>query len=272
VDVTLQLLKTLLPMLYLAAVAAYVTDFVKGDPAAIRAARRLMEVTLTCHLLYLGLRTVHEQHVPLTGAPELMSMVALSAAFVYVVVERFTGVERTGAFMVVFPFLLQTFASAFVVEHQPFPALLRSPLFALHTVAAVLGYVALGVSAVYGVMFLLLHRELKGGRFGTIFNRLPPLESLARMNRRAAAIGVVFLAVTIAGGTLWASREFPGFTSDPKFLITVSIWAIYLLALVLHAVARWNSRRTVGLSLAGFALLLVSMLATRLLPSFHAFR
>ncbi len=269
--VTLHLLNTLLPMLYLAAGAAYVTDFVRGEPAAVRAARRLMEVTLACHLAYLVMRTVHESHVPLASKAELMSVVAFGTAAVYVVVERFTGVERTGAFVVLFSFVLQTLSSALVEDHTPFPAVLRSPIFAVHTIAAVLGFVALGVSAIYGILFLLLHRELKGGRFGMIFNRLPPLETLARMNRRAATIGLGFLAVTILGGTFWAARTFPGFTGDPKFLITVSVWTVYLAALILHYVARWNSRRTIGVSLVGFVLLLLSMLVTRLLPSFHVF-
>ncbi len=270
-DSTLRLLNSILPMLYLAAVAAYVTDFVRGDPRAVRAARRLMEVTLLTHAAFLTLRPVHELHVPLASRADMMSAVAFATALVYVAVERFTGVERTGAFVVLFSFVFQTLSSAFVTYNAPFPEVLRSPLFAVHTLAAVTGYVALALSAIYSVLFLLLHRELKGGRFGMIFDRLPSLDTLARMSRRAAAIGVAMLAVTIVGGTLWASRTFPGFTRDPKFLLTVFVWVVYVAALVLHYVLRWGSRRTIGLSLVGFALFLISIVVSRLLPSFHVF-
>ncbi len=270
-DVSVRLLNTLLPMLYLATVTGYVVDFVRGVPEAVRAARRLLEVTLVCHVGYLVLRAVHEGHVPLSSAPELLSMVAFATSAVYIVVERFTGVERTGAFMVLIPLVLQTASSAFITDHYAFPAVLRSPLFAVHTLAAVIGYVALGVSAVYGVLFLMLHHELKSDRFGVFFDRLPPLETMARMNRRAAGIGVTFLAITIACGALWASREFPGFFRDPKFLITVVVWIVFLAAPVLQYARRWSSRRTVGISLVGFVLLLLSLLITQLIPTFHAF-
>jgi ABC-type uncharacterized transport system permease subunit len=271
-ETTIRLLNTLLPMLYALAVVAYALAFFRDDRLAGRVARPLTEVALVAHAAYLGLLTARYAHVPLASPAELMTMVAFAAAAAYVYVERRSGVASTGAFLLSFSFALQTLSSAFIEPMGSFPELLRSPLFALHTVAAVLGYTGFCVSAVYGGLYLLLYWELKRSRFGLVYDRLPPLETLARMSLRAVVFGVAFLTVTIACGSLWAATEFPGFVRDPKFALTVLVWLIYAGAVWLHYVRRWSGRRAIRISLLGFAVLVLAVLAARLVfDSFHVF-
>jgi ABC-type uncharacterized transport system permease subunit len=267
-----RLVNTLLPLTYILTLTAYAADFFREDPVARRAARRLMELTLVLHGVHLALRTGLYDHVPLATPAELATTVAFAVSLVYLVVERRTGTTRTGVFVVSIALAAQTLSSAFLEPAVRFPAVLRSPLFAFHTLAAVVGYAALTLSAVYGVLYLLLHHELKRSRFGLVYDRLPPLEVLARMSLGSVVVGLLALTATIACGSLWAASEFPGFTRDPKFLLTLSVWAVYGAALGLHWGRGWSGRRTIAMSLVAFTLLLVSMLASRLLfASFHAF-
>jgi ABC-type uncharacterized transport system permease subunit len=271
-EATSRLVNTLLPLMYALTVAAYAADFFREDSLARRAARRLMELTLLLHAAHLALRTGLYEHVPLASLPEMATTVAFAVALVYLVVERRTGTTRTGLFVVFFSLLAQTPSSAFLEPDVAFPAILRSPLFAFHTVAAVVGYAAFAVSAVYGVLYLLLHHDLKRSRFGLVYDRLPPLDVLANMSLRSVVVGLLALTVTIACGSLWASSEFPGFTRDPKFLLTLAVWAAYGATLALHWGRGWSGRRTITLSLVAFGLLLFSMVAGRVIfSSFHAF-
>lgn len=271
-DAGIRLLNTVLPILYGLAAVAYAADFFRGDALAGRVARRVLHVTLALHAAYLALRTAHYAHVPLSSPAEMLTTVALALALAYAFVERRSHVQKTGVFVVSLALLLQVVSSAFVGSVREFPPLLRSPLFALHTVAAVLGYAAFAVSAIYGLLFLVLYHDLRRSRFGIVYDRLPPLEVLAAMSLRAVHLGVVFLTLTIACGALWAAAEFPGFTRDPKFLLTLSVWVVYLAALALHRGLRWTGRRTIHVSLIGFALLVFSLIAARVLfDSFHVF-
>lgn len=271
-DTIVRLLTTVVPMAYLLAVVAYVFDFVGFHPAAARSARRLLNVALALHAAQLGLRGVLYVHVPLASGAEVMGTVAFAIAGVYLLVERRTGVERTGAFVIGAVWILQTLSTALLEPVTQFPALLRSPLFGLHTGSAVLGYAAFGLSAVYGVLSLQLHRALKRQRFGVIFNRLPSLDVLTRMSLSAAAVGVGFLGVAIVLGMIWASRTFPGFVFDPKVALTVAVWVAYLSVLVAYRWLKWSRRRAIGFLLAAFLLLVAAALATAFaLPSFHAF-
>src|SRR5437867_8923017 len=108
-----------------------------------------------------------------------MTTVAFAVALVYFYVEFRAKTHKTGMFLLSFSFVFQTISSAFISNTGDFPDILRSPLFGIHTGAAVLGYTAFAVSAIYGVLFLLLYHDLKASRFGLIYQRLPSLEILA---------------------------------------------------------------------------------------------
>lgn len=271
-ETLLRLITTVLPMIYLLAVVAYVADFVAFNPRAARAARHLLTAALGTHAVQIGLAASLYRHVPLASREEVMGTVAFAIAAVYLLVERRTKVGRTGAFVVGAALVLQTVSSAFVEPVTRFPDVLRSPLFAVHAGSAVAGYAAFGLSAVYGVLSLLLHRALKRRTFGIVFDRLPSLDVLTRMSLSAAAVGALFLGAAIALGMVWASWEFPGFLTDPKVVMTVIVWLAYVAVLFAHYRLHWSRRRSIGLSLVAFVLLIASALATVFgLPSFHTF-
>jgi ABC-type uncharacterized transport system permease subunit len=271
-NAAVQLLNTLLPMLYAVAVMVYALDFFREDPFAARAARPLLLTVVVLHGGYLALRTVAYRHPPLASLFEVMTFIALAVTVVYLYVEYRSRTHKTGMFLLTFSFVFQTVSSAFVPAGIDFPEILRSPLFGVHTGSAVLGYAAFAVSAIYGILFLALYHDLKASRFGIVYRRLPSLELLARMSVRAAVFGVVCLAFTIGFGIAWASREFPGFQRDPKFILSVIVWLVYAVAVVLHYASGWRPRRTIYAFLFGFSLMLLSSAAARFwLHSFHGF-
>lgn len=268
----INLLNTLLPMLYAVAALNYTIDFFREDPFANWVARPLLGTVVALHAVYIALRTGLYEHIPLASIFEVMTMVAFAVALVYFYVELRTRTHKTGMFLISFSFIFQTISSAFISNTGDFPDILRSPLFGVHTGSAVLGYTAFAVSAIYGVLFLLLYHDLKASRFGIVYQRLPSLEVLAKMSLRAAVFGAAFLTVTIGIGILWASQRFPGFYGDPKFILSVFVWLVYAVGIACHYGFHWSGRKTIYFSLVGFALIVFSVLAARLwLPSFHGF-
>lgn len=271
-NVVLQILNVVLPTLYAVTVLAYALDFFRADAFARRAERPLLVAAILLHVLHLLLRTAVFAHPPVASIFEVMSCVALAVALVYAYVEIRSRNHTTGMFLLTVSLLFQTASSAFIPATSDFPRILQSPLFGVHTGSAILGYAAFAVSAVYGVLYLCLYHELKSSRFSVIYRRLPSLEVLSRMSVRAAAFGLACLAFTIGFGMLWASREFPGFTRDPKFFLSIVCWGIYAMGVGLHYSRRWQPRRTIYVFLFGFSLMLLSAAAAKLwLHSFHGF-
>src|SRR6185369_16595988 len=148
-------------MLYAITALAYMVDFLRDDPLARGATRPLLFTVASLHAVYLCLRTVLYEHVPLASIFEVMTIVAFAVVIVYLYVELRSRTHKTGMFLISFSFVFQTISSAFISSTGDFPPILRSPLFAIHTGSAVLGYTAFAVSAIYGVLYLLLYHDLK---------------------------------------------------------------------------------------------------------------
>ncbi len=274
----LQLLNVLLPLGYLLAALAYLVVFLESPEWAKTWATRLTASVVGAHVLYLLLATVTFQHVPVANAWEGFTFIAFAMAVVYLALEWRWKDKATGVFLLVPVLFFQILSSAFVTHTREVDEILRSPLFAVHVTAALLGYVALSVAAVYGAMYALLYRELKKHRVGLIFRRLPNLETLSRLNLGAVLFGWVGLTLAILLGSFWAgeltSRGWleGSFYTDPKFLLTVVLWVLYGLTLGGRYLFRWPNRQLAYLSMVAFLLMVGSSLAVNLVfNSFHQF-
>jgi ABC-type transport system involved in cytochrome c biogenesis permease subunit len=274
----LQLLNILLPLGYLLAALGYLVVFLESPDWARKWSTTITAVVAGAHLVYLVLCTLVFQHVPVANAWEGFTFVAFAMVVVYLALERWWKDQATGVFLLVPVLFFQVLSSAFVTHTREVDEILRSPLFGVHVTTALLGYVALSVAAVYGAMYCLLYRELKKHRVGLLFRRLPNLETLSRLNMGAVLFGWAGLTVAIVLGTVWAEeltsagRLAGNFYTDPKFLLTLGLWALYGLTLGGRYVLRWPNRQLARLSVVAFVLMVGSSLAVNLiLPSFHQF-
>ena len=269
----IRLLATLLPIAYGLVSVAYFLVFFRNDPVARRLGPRALGVTALLHAAYIALLTVELQRVPIATSFELLSALALALAVVYVVQEKRSGTPYTGVLFVPLVFVCQTVASAFINPTIEIKPILQSPLFGLHIAGVLLGYSSFAVSAVFGLLYLMLYYELRAHRFGIIYERLPSLEVLSGMNWRAAMFGLACLSLAIGAGALMSVEAYPRFWQDPKVWFSVLTWVVYALCLLVRIAGGWQGTRMAYFTIAGFLLIVFSMLAvTRLFPSFHDFR
>jgi ABC-type uncharacterized transport system permease subunit len=264
---------TLLPILYGLVSLAYVLVFFRNDPVARQLAPKALGGTLGLHVLYMVLLTLDLHRIPIATSFESLSALALALGIVYFVLERRSATPHTGFIFIPLVFMCQTLASAFSNPQVVLKPILSSPLFGVHISAALLGYSAFAVSAIYGLLYVLLYHELKAQQFGIIYERLPSLEVLSAMNLRAAVFGLACLTLAIGVGSLWSLQVYPKFWQDPKVWLSVLAWVIYASCLLVRYAAGWRGTRIAYFTIAGFLIVVFSMLAAnRLFPSFHDFR
>lgn len=267
------LLTTLLPAIYALSVAAYARACADELSAGGQWGPALLRIALVVHVLYLTARGVTEGHLPLASIYDFLSATAFALAAVYLYLEVRQGIRTTGIFVLPIVLILQIVSSAY----GPTAAAGQPPLFPIwfemHTLAAVLGYSAFFVSAVYGILFLLMYHEIKGNRLSFFFRRMPPLETLGRMNVSAASAGLALLGLAIVMGIGWARLAGFPLARDPKMWLTVGAWLLLGFSILAYHRLGWRGPRAVYASLAGFTTLLLSRVVTDLfLPSFHTFR
>lgn len=230
-------------------------------------------LTLAIHLSYLLLRTVEFAHPPVTTIFELLTVISFSVALAYLVIEIRSKVRETGYFILNIAFLFQLLSSFFIKDLVEVPEVLRSPLFGLHVSAALIGYAAVTISAVYGFLYLMLYHEIKSSRFGVIYKKLPNLETLEHLSYSAIKMAFFLLGFAIIIGIIWMPRAFASVSyTDPKLIGTVLIWALYGVGIIAKRTGEWKGRKVMILSVAGFAITISSMVIINVFFSgFHRF-
>jgi ABC-type uncharacterized transport system permease subunit len=273
VRLMLDSLQVLLPFLYAALVLVYGITFFRSAPPLDTIKHPALIVVIVLHLMYLGARTVTFDHPPITSLFEIMTLLSACIGMAYLYLEFRTRVHNTGLFILSLAFVFQTISSLFIRDLLVIPAYLHSLLLGFHVSTAILGYTALSISAVYGLLYLMLYHEIKSSRFGIVYSRLPNLEVLETMSHRSEAFGFVMLTIAILVGVVWLPIVFKDISYfDPKLIGTIAIWFLYAAALMAKRRGGWQGRKTMIISLVGFVFVFISMVVINLyLSSFHTF-
>lgn len=273
--VLVKICEALLPLVYSGAVTAYALTFFRKEEGFARWTRPALLAALIVHTLLIYAETLYHGHCLVYNPFEIMTLIAYTVTLTYLVVEVATGERGTGLFFLSLALLLQTFSAMFApsVEIADANPVLLNDIVGIHISAALFGYTAFAISAVYGGLYLMLYHQLKSSRFGPFYERLPSLQLLEKMSEKSSVIGVVFLTAAIIVAVIWLPRILPNFTySDPKLIATFAIWGIYVGALAAKYLARLEGRKVMILSLVGFFGTILSMTVINFLMSgFHRF-
>lgn len=268
----LWVLHYVLPFAYFATVIDYLILFFTENPLAKRAARPLLITAVLLNLINLAVFTAYFQHIPLVSVHQVFGGVGFAVAVVYLFVERRSDTPHTGPFVLFLVLICHVVSATHPRLDHYVPELLKSILFSLHVSAAVLGYSAFALAAVYGLIYLLLYNAMRAKRFGLIFHRLPPLVVLDRMNFYSAAAGFAFLTIAMLLGVVWSIMAKQGDALDPKLWVAVVTWVLYGLSIAGRQYRSWRGPRLAFSSLVGFAVVLFSMFAVNFFfTKFHMF-
>ena len=95
----------------------------------------------------------------------------------------------------------------------------------IHVALILLGYAALTLTFVAGVMYLIQENELKSKRPRAFYYRLPPLNKLDEMAYQTLAVGFVFITLGIIAGSFWAFVRFGSeWIVDPTIALAFVTW------------------------------------------------
>ncbi len=126
---------------------------------------------------------------------------------------------------------------------------LRDAWLMVHVVLVLVGYAALALTAVASIMYLVRERQIKAKRPGG--TKLPPLNTLDELMARALSIGFVSITLSVIAGSTWASIEYgTRWIRDPRIVISLVTWALYLLVVFMRVSAGWRGRRAAVMLLA----------------------
>lgn len=229
----------------------------------------LTQAGFVCHTVAVILRGVELRRLPFMTIPEVISLVIWAVILFDLWVERRQRVRALSAF--VLPVVLALglgLPSGLRTIAFDVPA--KGGWIAVHVALILVGLAALVINFGGAIMYLLQERQLKAKRAGTVYHRLPPLETLDRLTVATLTAGFPFLTVGLLLGVLSARRAWGSMvTFDPLALFSLLMWVIYAAILVGRVMGHWRGRRAAYFSIAGFCVLLATLSAGAFLHGRH---
>jgi cytochrome c-type biogenesis protein CcsB len=153
-----------------------------------------------------------------------------------------------------------------------------SPLFksfwvTMHICLTLMGYAALALACLGGILYLVQERQIKGKQFGFFYRRLPSLSQLDTLNYWCLTIGFPLLTAGIIFGSLYAQHTVGNLWNwDPKEILTLIAWLIYAILLHERLAVGWRGRRAALLAICGFLVLIFTFVSANLwLTGYHNF-
>jgi len=202
------------------------------------------------------------EHYVLMGRLDSPNSIHTSESLLaFLLMVFFTGVflryRTTSPGIFVFPLVFLLTFSAAVGEQPPqfTNPLLRSGWILVHIALIFTGYAALFFSFAASLLYLLQERSLKSkSRQGSaIFSRLPALETIDEMGYRSLLLGFPFMTFGIIAGAVIAQAEYGAhYFFDPKIVLSLLMYVVYMVLLYTRWNAGWRGRRAAVMATFAF--------------------
>lgn len=178
-------------------------------------------------------------------------------AFVIMVVFMifYLRYKTTSPGIFVFPLVFfLTFASSLGV--RPFEInspILKNSWTIVHIVLIFTGYAGLFLSFGASLLYLLQEKSLKSKQPASFVGRLPALQTIDEIGYRALLLGFPFMTFGLIAGSVLAENKFGNhFIFDPKVLLSIIMWLVYMLLLYTRWNSGWRGRKAAYLAAFAF--------------------
>ncbi len=258
---------------YFAATIVGVLELFKSSKATTRLLMILAVIGFALHTANIVLRFFIGGHLPITNMHEASSFFSWCIVLLFFYIEYRYKVGLLGSFVMPVVFLFMLSSSILPRGIKPLSPLLQSSWFAVHTLLAFLGDAAFAMAAGIGLMYLLQEHFVKKKHLGSLFQRLPSLQSLDEINYRLISIGFPLLTLAIVTGSIWAETALGSYWRwDPKETWSLITWFIYVFVLHARLRAGWRGKKAAYLSIIGFLAVLFTFFGVNLiLKGYHSY-
>lgn len=265
---------------YCAATFAAFGYLFSKDSRASRAMLLLLGLGLVLHLAGFAAHVAvfwaypeNRFFVPLNSFFGALSYMSLALATAFFVVEGQNRLGILGAF--VLPWAAGALGLAVIFaspEAAPLAQPLRSYWLNLHPMLLMTAYAAFANAFGVAIALLIQERQIKSRKPTELCYRLPPLDDLDALNAKIIAWAYPVLLVGLAMGFAWSYMDWGRvWTSDPKMILALVTATIYGAFLYMRFAAGRRGRRTVYVSLMGFASVLITFFGAELFSGRHVF-
>ncbi|RLB33946.1 MAG: c-type cytochrome biogenesis protein CcsB [Deltaproteobacteria bacterium] len=227
-----------------------------------------------CHSLFLGLRYVALETLPVLDFKSALSFFSWSIIAAYLALYARFRLRVLGSFAAPLAAVFMILSSAMPWTQGPVKPVFKSLWLTAHAGSMFLGNGLLAVMFLSAVMYLIQERQIKKKLLGSFFKRLPSLATLDSINRQSLVYGFPFLTLGMITGAVYAQNALGSYWRwDPKEVWSLITWLLYAALLHERLVAGWRGRRAAIGSIVCFCALVFTFVGGSLwLGGYHSFR
>lgn len=261
-------------ILILLATAAFILYLVRQQKSTYHLAYRLLLAGFAFLTLFVGFEYYALGVAPVLTLKSSLSFFAWTILLVYLLFHLKFRLMVLGSFVAPVAACLLILSTTIPAGDVAVKPIFRSVWLPVHIGTAFVGNGFFAVTFVAGIMYLIQESQIKKKRLGSLYSRLPSLETLDSINHFALICGFTFMTAGMITGSIYAQYALGSYWRwDPKEVCSLLAWIFYAVLLHERITVGWRGRRAALLSLLGFLVLVLAFTGANLwLSDYHSFR
>ncbi|NLA74093.1 MAG: c-type cytochrome biogenesis protein CcsB [Deltaproteobacteria bacterium] len=223
--------------------------------------------------LFLVYRYIALGTVPAINLKMALAFFAWSVIGAYLIFQAKFRLMVLGSFVAPIAAFFMIFSSSLPHVPDAMPPVLKGIWLLLHVTSMFLGDGIFAIAFASALMYLIQERQIKKKTRGTLFKRLPSLETLDSINHYSLVYGFPLITIGMITGAIYAQYVLGSYWQwDPKEVWSLATWACYAILLHERLAVGWQGRRAAIMSIFCFMMLIFTFLGGGLLhDSYHNF-
>ncbi|MCX8084825.1 MAG: cytochrome c biogenesis protein [Calditerrivibrio sp.] len=167
------------------------------------------------------------QNFPLRGLADIFAILIFVIGFSSFLLSIKN--KKPGIYIFTMPIIIilgiASFAHSSIIIHR---AYVQGLWLFIHLPFTIAGTALFALSALFGILYFIQEIQLKRKRFGLLYNFLPSIDMLNKINKNTMLIGFLFFTVGLLSGFIWGLYEWEGrVVLTPKLLFSIITWFIF---------------------------------------------
>lgn len=241
---------------------------------ALRASQIVLMVGFLFHIFFWVKRTYEISNSYILYFNDIINFLSLQIVSIYFFFTKTKIKAYTLGFfllpLIIFLLILSYFLPIF---SSPFNPYLRSIWFPLHAIFSLFSHGFLLTGLIVSIMYLLQEHEIKRKKLGIFFKKLPPLNSLDKINEKCLYLGFIFLTIGIISGIIWSELYLGDYWRwSLKEVISLILWIIYAVLIHQRVLIGWRGKKVAYIFILSFLIWFFSFFVLNLFfKSFHTY-
>jgi len=260
-------------LLNLLATGGFIVYIVKENKSIFKWSYRILGAGFIVHTAFLGYQYYNLGTAPVLNLKASLSFLSWTIIGAYLIFHWRFGLMILGSFVAPFAAFLMIISTTIPAAEITVKPIFRSIWLTVHVGTIFVGNGLFAIAFIAAIMYLIQEHQIKRKKLGSLYKRLPSLETLDSINYYSLMYGFPFLTIGMISGSVYAQYALGTYWQwDPKEVWSLITWLSYAALLHERLAVGWRGRRAALMSIFCFLILVFTFIGASLwMGGYHSF-